>query len=311
MSRISSIVLAAICAISFTLSTAYGQTSVTGTPTPPTPAPSLKSLTLEAVVPIANVDSTTAPNIPASLLSALTSGTMEMRQQLIYNAAAQTLKITGISEAAGSPLPTPTDAAGVTTLWTYTVNIDKVDLSAKPGNAVAFVGSAASGSSNTPFGDISGSLVSVAAGYLAPTGASSSTTFSGISTSIAGSASLFSKQGTGTVTTSSGSTGGVPIAVAGPKNFISATPQFQLDATHSTDPNGGTLIYHWTFVPFFGTTANLVGADTATPTVTVPDYSDAQGDYTFQLTVTNAAGLSAMDTVTVTYSVPTSTTPSQ
>jgi hypothetical protein len=37
--------------------------------------------------------------------------------------------------------------------------------------------------------------------------------------------------------------------------------------------------------------------------VTVPDYSNAQGDYTFQLTVTNAAGLSSTDTVVVTYDV--------
>lgn len=99
-------------------------------------------------------------------------------------------------------------------------------------------------------------------------------------------------------------TTGVPDAVAEPKNFISANPQFQLDGTRSTEPSGGTLTYHWTFMPVFGTTANLVAAGTATPTVTVPDYSDAQGDYTFQLTVTNAAGLSAVDTVTVTYSVP-------
>ena len=99
----------------------------------------------------------------------------------------------------------------------------------------------------------------------------------------------------------------VPVAVAGPKNFSTPSPQFQLNGTKSTDPSGGTLIYHWTFMPVFGTTASLVGADTATPTVTVPSYVDAQGDYTFQLTVTTAGGLSATDTVTVTYSVPVTT----
>lgn len=278
--------------------TAYGQTTATGT--------SLKLLTLEAVVPIDSVESTVTPNIPAALLSALTSGTMELRQQLSYHAAAQTLKVTGISEVAGSPLPTASDAAGVTVLWTYTINVDRVDLTSKPGNAVAFLGSAAGGSTGTPFGDISGALVSVAAGYQAP-GAASTTTFAGITTSIAGSASLFSKQGSGTLVFNGGGTTAVPAAVAGPKNFISANPQFQLDGARSTDPSGGTLTYHWTFLPVFGTTANLVGADTATPTVTVPSYSDAQGDYTFQLMVTNAAGLSAVDTVTVTYSVPTPT----
>ena len=120
--------------------TAYRQTSVTGTAA----APSLKLLTLGAVVPIGNVDSTITPGIPATLLSALTSGTMELRRQLNYDAAAHTRKVTGIGEAAGSPLLTPTDATGVTTSWTYPVIAVRVDLTAKPGNAVVFLGSAAS-----------------------------------------------------------------------------------------------------------------------------------------------------------------------
>ena len=132
MSRSLSIVFVSF----FTLLTAYGQTPAAGT--------TLKSLPLEAAVPIDSVDSTITPSIPATLLSSLTSGTMDLRQQLTYTAAAQTLTITGISEAAGSPLPTPADAAGVTRLWTYPINVDRVDLTAKPGNAVVFLGSVAS-----------------------------------------------------------------------------------------------------------------------------------------------------------------------
>ena len=307
MSRISFVVLASFFAFFFTLTTAYGQPSVPGTATPP----SLKSLNLEAVIPLANINATGTLDIPASLLSAFTNGTMELRQQLNYSATAQTLVVSGISVPAGSPMPTPLNATGVTTLWNYTVNLDRVDLTTKPGSAVVFLGFASNSSSGTPFGDISGSLVSVSTAYIASPGGLSATAFSGIATSIAGSASLFSKQGSGTIMTSSKSISGAPVAVAGPKNFISIIPQFQLDGSHSTDPNGGTLTYHWTFMPIFGTTATLVGADTATPTVTVPDYSDAQGDYTFQLMVTNAAGLSATDTVTVTYSVPVANTNGQ
>ena len=48
-------------------------------------------------------------------------------------------------------------------------------------------------------------------------------------------------------------------------------------------------------------TATLTGADTATPIVS--DYSNAQGDYTFQLTVTNAAEGASTDAVVVTYDV--------
>jgi len=56
-------------------------------------------------VPIDSVDSTVTPSIPATLLSSLISGSAELRQQLNYNAAAQTLTVTGISEASGSCRP--------------------------------------------------------------------------------------------------------------------------------------------------------------------------------------------------------------
>ncbi len=162
--RISSFVVASLFTFFFTSMTAYGQTSVTGTAA----APSLKLFPLGAVVPIGNVDSTLTPGTPATLLSALTGGTMELRRQLNYNAAAHTRKVTGIGKAPGSPLLTPTDATGVTTSWTCPVIVDRGDLTAKPGNALVFLGSAASSSSGAPFRDISSALAIVSAGYLAP-----------------------------------------------------------------------------------------------------------------------------------------------
>jgi hypothetical protein len=293
MSHVSKFVLASVLATMI----AAGQTSGAAT----AGAPTLKSLTIEAIVPVSGLDAAATPNVPADTLASLTNGTLELRQQLSYSASANTLKVTGIVEAPGSPLPTPASAAGVTTLYSYTINVDRVDVTAKPGNAVVIVGSVSGDSAVTPFGDIAGALVSVSAGYKTSTTTASTTEFSRVSTNIAGAASLFSTKGSGTVSTGDATGSGLPVAVAGPKNFISGSPQFQLDATKSKDPSGGTLTYHWSFVPSFGSTVNLAGADTATPTVTVPDNSTAEGDYTFQLTVTNSAGLSAMDTVTVTY----------
>src|SRR5439155_15423023 len=87
------------------------------------------------------------------------------------------------------------------------------------------------------------------------------TAYSGISTNIAGAASLFSKAGSGTIGLGGTAATGMPTAVAGPKNMISPTPQFQLDASKSTDPNGGILTYHWAYVPSFGMTASIAGAD--------------------------------------------------
>jgi hypothetical protein len=299
MSRILSFALASFS----TIMIAGGQTATTtGTGTE---SPSLKSLSVESIVPLDGINAVTVPSIPADVLVSLTSGGRELHQQAIYDAGAKTLKVTGLLENAGSAVPTPSDPPGVTPVWSYTVTVDRVEITTKPSNAVVFVGSVAAGSSTTPFGDISGALVTFSAGYKTPVDPVpvANTAYSGISTNIAGAASLFSKSGAGTIGLGRTTATGMPTAVAGPKNLISPTPQFQLDASKSTDPNGGTLTYHWAYVGSFGMTASITGADTATPTVTVPDYSNAQGDYTFQLTVTNAAGLSSTDTVVVTYDV--------
>jgi hypothetical protein len=91
--------------------------------------------------------------------------------------------------------------------------------------------------------------------------------------------------------------------VAGPKGEQISTPSFSLSAQNSTDPNGGALIYQWVAVPAAGQTVNIQGANTATPLVTISDAGtgSAFGLYTFQLTVTNAAGLASIDTVTIAY----------
>ena len=267
-------------------------------------SPSLKGLSIEAVIPIDSIEAISVPAIPAEIIAGLTSGTMELHQQAIYDAAAKTLKVTGLLENAGSPVPTPSGATGVTPVWSYTVSVDRVELASTPSNAVVFLGSVAAGVfRHAVWGHhrFSGHSVGKLQDPVDPAPAAN-TAYSGISTNIAGAASLFSKSGAGTIGLGTTATG-MPTAVAGPKNTISPTPQFQLDASKSTDPNGGTLTYHWAYVPAFGMTATITGADTATPMVTVPDYSNAQGDYTFQLTVTNAAGLSSTDTVVVTYDV--------
>jgi len=154
----------------------------------------------------------------------------------------------------------------------------------------------------TPFGDISGTAVSFSTGYTVPADGGAPT-FTGVSTSVVGIASLFSKTGAGTLTSgSSGGGSGTLTSVAGPKNAIITLDTFQLDGTQST--GNGKLTFQWTFVPQFGQTATLSGANTATPTVTLPDYAAAFGDYTFQLMVTDSTGATSMATVVISYDPP-------
>ena len=86
-------------------------------------------------------------------------------------------------------------------------------------------------------------------------------------------------------------------AVAGPKNTTALSKWIQLDGTGSVSGNGGALTYAWS-IPQGSPAAALSGAATATPAVQL---GGGKGTYVFVLTVTDSAGASAMDSVTVNY----------
>jgi hypothetical protein len=275
------------------------------TPTTTASTPTIGNFTIESVVPIASVNSAALPSIPADVLSAITGGAIEIRQQISYDSVAKKAKLIGLLEQPGSPLPTPAGSTtGITQIWSYTVDVDRAVLSSKPVMALLISGTISSGGASAPFGDVSGALVTVSASYIAPdasAGTNALYAYANVSTDVAGVASLFSKNGKGTFAMP-GSSGSPVKAVAGPP-FIVNRPQFQLNGTGST---GTGLTYNWTYLRANGPISVMIqGANTATPTITVPDYLDAAGDYKFQLTVTDAAGNMSTDTVTVTYDIPT------
>ncbi len=87
------------------------------------------------------------------------------------------------------------------------------------------------------------------------------------------------------------------VAVAGPKNATVTTRTMQLDGSQSTSSDGKPLTYQWT-VPAGSPSVAILGGTTATPTV---QFGQGHATYTFQLTVTDATGKSATDSVTVSY----------
>jgi PKD domain len=87
------------------------------------------------------------------------------------------------------------------------------------------------------------------------------------------------------------------LAVAGPKNITATSRSIQLDGSKSTSVDGKALTYLWT-VPQGGPLAAILGGTTASPTV---QFSQGRGLYTFQLTVTDSAGKSSTDLVSVNY----------
>jgi phospholipase C len=94
-----------------------------------------------------------------------------------------------------------------------------------------------------------------------------------------------------------GPSGGVTKAIANPKNVFTSLTSATLDGTASTSANGQPLTYQWSAAS--STLAvQISGAATATPTVT---FLGGPGTYTFILNVTDTAGNTSSDTVSVTF----------
>lgn len=86
-----------------------------------------------------------------------------------------------------------------------------------------------------------------------------------------------------------------PVADAGPDFTVRDGANVTLNGTNSLDPNVESLSYAWAQVA--GPTVTLAGAGTATPSFTAPEVTDTP--LTFQLTVSDAAGLTDTDEVAV------------
>jgi hypothetical protein len=89
---------------------------------------------------------------------------------------------------------------------------------------------------------------------------------------------------------------GQPTADAGADQTVAAGATVYLVGS-GTDPDHGTLTYSWQ--QLYESYVTLVGADTATPTFLAPTSLTLATVLTFELTVTNAAGASASDTVEI------------
>ena len=91
-----------------------------------------------------------------------------------------------------------------------------------------------------------------------------------------------------------------PVANAGADQSVTTGTPVTLDGSASSDPDGDPLTYAWTLQPGAPGSVTLTGGTTVNPSFTPA----VAGTYTFQLTVSDNAGHSSTDTVTVAVGVP-------
>ena len=102
--------------------------------------------------------------------------------------------------------------------------------------------------------------------------------------------------GAKTVTISQSPQNQAPAANAGSDQTVNAAAAVSLSGT-GTDPENGTLTYQWRQTG--GTSVTLSNPTSARASFTAPNIATGTATLTFELRVTDAAGLSAVDTLTV------------
>jgi hypothetical protein len=260
-----------------------------------------QSLSIERVQTTSNLLATEAATIEPGVLAAITSGALEARQRLVFNADNNTLTSTLFTVAPGSPAVTPLTSPALSNnvLGTFAIAVDRFYSSTTPVPSILIVGRVQS-SSNSPFGSLAGLPAAVSVGYTAGAGgATQVATINNAVVVVAGRVVGYSSTAAGTLTVPVAPTtpGGGP---TGPTVVIKPVgdailSQIQLDASGSTDPGGGALTYSWRVV---GKSATLINANSATPSV---QFSEGFGTYTFEVTVTNAMGVATKGTIAVNY----------
>ena len=261
--------------------------------------PTLQALSIERVIAANNVLTTITPSIDPATLAAIAGGALEIRERLVYNPQANTVTSTAFLIAAGSPIPTPlTVDITKSFVESFTIGVSNIILASKPVPSILLVGNVVF-STLTPYGTYQGAPAAISLGYTTDTPPK----INNVVDVIAGLVTSYSATGAGTVTVSQPSTGGggggssnAPTVVLNPATQATALRQVRLDASMSTDPNKLALTFAWTVLS--PPSAIIINPTSATPDVQLVN---GFGTYSFQVTVTNSAGMSSMAVATVSY----------
>jgi hypothetical protein len=259
--------------------------------------PAVQSFSIENTVSLDDIGATTTAQFNPAVLTAIQGGALQLRQSVRFDPAAMTLTVNQFTTQPGAPLPTPSTASlGNDLLSTYVIRVDRIYTATTPSPSVMFVGTVTANSPQSPHGNLTGAPAAVSVGYTTAT----PQTLNNAVALIAGRVVTFSGATTGTLTfPQTPGTGGPTTPPAGAPSVIvrpvadTNYPIIRLDASQTTNPGGGTLTYSWRVV----SGAASISAPTAASTDAY--LLGSQGEYTFEVTVTNATGQSTSSRITV------------
>ncbi len=120
--------------------------------------------TIERVLGISSIIAPTAPNLPPPVLAGLQNGTLEVHQVFVYNSAQRTLEQTAFVVPGKSPLPFPSPG-NAPLADHYIIRVDSASLTSQPGPSAVLTGKVISNDAPTPWGDITGAVVTLSFGY--------------------------------------------------------------------------------------------------------------------------------------------------
>jgi hypothetical protein len=258
---------------------------------------------IEHPVDLATVKSTLSQSISSDITSQLSGGIKEVRSRTAYNMATRILTNDLLLVNKGSPNPTAS-ANIVQSRFAFTVvYVEKVLQSCKPSPSIVVSGYVADGS--PIYGDPSGAPYVYSFSYATrpvstnPFSNPGFPQFRDIVTSSSGVSLTYQDRAPGAIDFLAPAVPGGPAIVwsipsGGGTVPVSASP-YQVDASNSSDPNGGGLVFEWAAdkpVGFYP------GNFSPVPLIS---FQSGAGDYTITLTVTNNAGVRASSKFKVTY----------
>ena len=118
----------------------------------------------ERIITLQYVDSPAPPNLPASVIAGIQNGVIELHQRFTYDSAQRTIEQLAFIVPANSPVPFP-DPSGAPVGDHYIIQVDSASIANSSHPSLILTGHVTLNDVITPFGDVTGTGVTLTIGY--------------------------------------------------------------------------------------------------------------------------------------------------